>query len=342
MVVSSFWLFRIFFEIPFGYISDKIGRRTPMVLSLFVTIITTILCGFVLDSYQLILTRAVWGLGAGFFYSAASALMIDIFDPQIRGRALGIFVGIELGGVLFGSLWGGYLASLFNYRMVFLISGFSLIPTFVLSFISEELKARGSAERLRSQKEAAHNSIKFLKSCRLVSVCCIAFLIFFIYQGIILTVFPLYAYNSLNIDVSMIGVLISIAGVGVFLSPFVVGLISEKIGRKKLLLIGISFLSLSMYLLSFARSFESFLPLMFISGFAKGFMLALGPILAVEATDFSARGASIGTFRTSFDLGCIMGPVAMAMIASSSTTSVFYFAALIALVTIVPIWALNA
>jgi MFS family permease len=343
MVSSSFFLFRLFLEIPLGYMSDKIGRRTPIVLSLFITVTASIFCGFVLDSYQLILTRALWGLGTSLFFCTTSVLIIDIFGPKSSERTLGILVGIENGGLSLGSFWGGYLASLFNYRIVFFISGVILIPTSFFCFVSRDLKSLGSAERLRSQKKATHNSIKFLKSRRLISVCCIAFFIFVVYQGIILTVFPLYAYNSLNFDVSMIGVLISMAGIGLFLSPFMVGFISEKIGQKRLLFIAISFLSLSMYLLSFTGSFDLFIPLMFISGCAKGFVLALGPILAVEATGFSARGTAVGTFRTSFALGSIVGPVVMAIIASSfDVSTVFYFAALLALVTIMPIVDLSA
>ena len=341
IVVSSYFFFRVFFDLPLGRMSDKIGRRTPIIFGLSLTIITMILSGLVLDKYQLILTRGLWGLGACFFFGPASALIIDIFDLQVRGRALGILVGIEIGGLFFGSLFGGYLALIFNYRMVFLISGLILIPALVLSIISKELKALGSTQRLRSQKEATDDSIKFLKSYRLLYVCFITFFIFFIYQGTILTIFPLYAHNSLNIDVSIIGVLISMAGIGLFFAPFMVGFISKKIAPKNLLWTGISFLIPSMYLLSFARSFEAFLPLMLISGFAKGVVMASAPILAVEATNFRATGASIGAYRTSLDLGNLVGPVVMTMIANSSTLSVFHFAALLALVTVIPILALT-
>lgn len=339
IAVSSYSILRFCFEIPIGYISDKIGRRTPIVFGFSLVIVTAILSGCVINIYQLILTRALWGLGTCFFFGSASALMIDIFDPRIRGRALGILVGIETGGLFSGSLAGGYLALMLNYRMVFLISGFILLPALVISYISHELKVLDSAQNSRGQKESAANSIKLLKNSELLRVCFTTFFTFFIYQGIVLTVFPLYAYNSLDMDVSMIGMLISMAGVGLFLTPIMVGFISDKVGKKELLWLGTSLLSLSMYLLGFARSFEAFLPLMLFSGFAKGVVLALAPILAVEATNFQARGVSIGAYRSSLDLGNLVGPVMMTMIIDSTTISVFHLAALVALITSIPILA---
>jgi MFS family permease len=343
LVVASFSLFRIFFELPFGYISDKIGRRIPIIASLFITVTAAISCGFVLDSYQLILARALWGLGSSFFYSAASSLLMDVFDPQIRGKALGILVGMETGGSLFGSLLGGYLVDLLgDFRLVFFISGIILIPAIVPCFLSKELKALGSKERIRTERESSPNSFKSLKSLRLIFVCVIAFLIFLIYQGIIVTILPLYARNDLRMDYSLIGILMSAAGIGLFLSPFMAGFVSEKIGRTKFLFTAIIFLSISMYLLSFARSFESLLPLLILAGFAKGCVLALGPIMAVEATNFMARGAAIGAYRTSFGIGNVVGPVVIAVLAASSIPLAYNFAAIAALVTLVPVMAFSA
>ena len=87
---------------------------------------------------QLIGTRAVMGIGGALIMPATLSIITNVFPPQERGRAIGVWAGVAgLGGAL-GPLTGGFLVEHFYWGSVFLvnipivivglIAGFVLIP----------------------------------------------------------------------------------------------------------------------------------------------------------------------------------------------------------------------
>ncbi|MFQ6076380.1 MAG: MFS transporter [Candidatus Bathyarchaeia archaeon] len=90
MAVSGFWITRTFVEVPSGYLSDRIGPKTPMILGLSLSGISSFLSASARDPYQLVLARGLWGLGSALFFCTAMALTVEILGAGAsrhgRGR----------------------------------------------------------------------------------------------------------------------------------------------------------------------------------------------------------------------------------------------------------------
>jgi len=122
--------------IPFAWIADRTRRSWVIGVSLAVWSGFTALCGFITGFGQLFLCRLGVGVGEAGGVAPSYALISDIFPPQQRARALGIYsLGIPLGAGL-GVLFGGYVAAMVNWRTAFLavgLAGVIFTPIFALT-----------------------------------------------------------------------------------------------------------------------------------------------------------------------------------------------------------------
>lgn len=130
--------------IPFGWIADRTKRSWVIAASLAVWSGFTALCGAITGFGQLFLCRLGVGVGEAGGVAPSYALISDIFPPQQRARALGIYsLGIPLGAGL-GVLFGGAVAAAVNWRTAFLavgLAGLIFTPLFALTVRDPERAA---------------------------------------------------------------------------------------------------------------------------------------------------------------------------------------------------------
>jgi len=130
--------------IPFAWIADRTGRSWVISASLLVWSGFTALCGVTTGFAQLFLCRLGVGVGEAGGVAPSYALISDIFPPQQRARALGIYsLGIPLGAG-FGVLFGGAVAAAVDWRTAFLVVGLAgviFMPIFALTVREPERKA---------------------------------------------------------------------------------------------------------------------------------------------------------------------------------------------------------
>ncbi|MBN2006080.1 MAG: MFS transporter, partial [Anaerolineae bacterium] len=76
---------------PFwGYAADKLSRKRVIIFGTGLWGLWTLFCGFTQNFGQLLVIRAISGLGLGCLMPATFSLMSDTFPPRQRGRALGL------------------------------------------------------------------------------------------------------------------------------------------------------------------------------------------------------------------------------------------------------------
>ena len=86
MVISSWFLSRIFMELPAGIISDRIGRRRLLVVGLGLSLVGPLLCSQATNIYVLILARGLWGMGTALYFMSNMALLMDLLPQSTRVR----------------------------------------------------------------------------------------------------------------------------------------------------------------------------------------------------------------------------------------------------------------
>ncbi|HEY2795189.1 MAG TPA: MDR family MFS transporter, partial [Micromonosporaceae bacterium] len=114
----------------YGKISDLYGRRPVLLFAIMTFMIGSLAAGASQDMTQLIIFRAIQGLGAGGLMTLAFTIISDVVSPRERGRYMGLFGAVFGLSSVAGPLVGGYFAE-HNWRWIFYIN----VPTAILAVI---------------------------------------------------------------------------------------------------------------------------------------------------------------------------------------------------------------
>ena len=108
----------------FGKISDLIGRQRVLQVALMIFLVGSILCGMSQSLTQLVLARALQGIGGGGLQALAFIVLGDIFSPRERGRYMGFFTGTYALSGLAGPLLGGLVvdSGALGWRWIFFLN----------------------------------------------------------------------------------------------------------------------------------------------------------------------------------------------------------------------------
>ncbi|MFT4090319.1 MAG: MFS transporter [Asticcacaulis sp.] len=119
----AFAFFYTLVGIPVALYAHRIGRKRLIGLSLILWSAMTAFCGMAGNYLMLALGRFGVGIGEAGGVAPAHSLISDLYPPQHRARALGVFsLGVPLGSAI-GIMFGGLVAAQFNWRIAFIVIG---------------------------------------------------------------------------------------------------------------------------------------------------------------------------------------------------------------------------
>jgi len=334
--VAGYWIARVLLEIPSGFISARYGYYWPMFLGLVLTTIGTFWNAFVTDPFQLILARALQGLGAPLFFAVSMTFIVNMFSTERRGAAMGIFQGVEFGGSILGSTFSGYIITLLGFQGGFFLSTLLCAIAVVLLVLPPYVRHE-SASMPKIPAMKLSSLPKVFKNKILLIVSFATLMEFILSNGVIYTVYPLYAKESLGMSLTDIGLIMGARSLGYVIALLVMGSVADKIGRKPVLLFGVASTAVMAVILNFASGLIMMSAILFVLGITTGAIWIVSPVIAAEVVEPENRGAAIGTYRTFFDLGSIFGPIIMMYVMGVYGTSVcFYLSAVLLAIAFVP------
>src|SRR3978361_1972272 len=119
-----------------GYLADRIGRVRTLQLTILWFSLFSLVCAFVQNFDQLLIARALLGLGFGGEWAAGAGLMGEAIRPQYRGRAVGsVQSGWAVGwglAVLSQAVLFSYLPPEIAWRWMFAIGALPALLVFYL------------------------------------------------------------------------------------------------------------------------------------------------------------------------------------------------------------------
>ena len=131
-----------------GRLADIFGRTPVYVAGMVVFVIGSVGAGLSADMNQLIVSRAVQGLGSGALLPVGMTIIGDLFDARGRARIQPVFATMWLGGALIGPFVGGVLTQAFSWRWAFLVNlPVGIVAIVVLLFVYHETR-HGVDERI--------------------------------------------------------------------------------------------------------------------------------------------------------------------------------------------------
>jgi EmrB/QacA subfamily drug resistance transporter len=106
----------------YGKLGDLYGRKVVLQTAIVIFLAGSVLCGISQNMSELIVFRAIQGLGAGGLLVVTIAVIGDIIPPRDRGRYQGFFGGVFGVSTVIGPLLGGFFVDNLSWRWIFYVN----------------------------------------------------------------------------------------------------------------------------------------------------------------------------------------------------------------------------
>ncbi|WP_069636817.1 MFS transporter [Campylobacter pinnipediorum] len=302
-LIGGYAITQMIFQIPFGILSDKIGRKKTLTIGLLIFIAGSFIAANATDIYTMIAGRLLQGVGA--IGAVVTAMISDCTTEENRSKAMaimGIFIGIAFSASMSLS---PILSEKYGIGSLFYISGLLSVLCIILLFtavpkekkiLNHKNKEKFSLLQLFSQKDLMIINLTSLIQKMLTSI---AFL-----------TIPIILVKNLGYPKSDLSTVYATSTLFGFIAMGIGGFIGDKKGMSKyILLIGVVLFISCYSVFSIAKT-----PFVFIAGvviFFIGFNLH-EPIMQSCATKFvktRQRGSALGVFNAFGYLGSSIGGI---------------------------------
>lgn len=147
-VLTSYIVAAAIMTPPTGFLAARFGRKRILNIAISGFVISSVLCGLAQTLNQIVLFRLLQGVAGAAMAPLAQSIMLDIYEPHERGRAMAMFgISVMVGPVL-GPVIGGWLTDNISWRWVFYINvPIGLIALVGISLFVKETRTN-SAERI--------------------------------------------------------------------------------------------------------------------------------------------------------------------------------------------------
>ena len=285
----------------FGWLSDKLGRRTVLSWTVLTYSVGTLLSGLAPNFLLLLVARLITGIGVGGEWATGQTFIGECVPPRMRGRFGALMqTGAPL-GVALASLAGGLLAPRIGWRACFVLSA---APALLVFFIRRQLPEsdlwlartgaagrKGEMGNLAQLFSAEYRTL-FLRSLLLAIFDMSAY--WFTFSWL-----PEYLYSERHLTLTKSAAWIFLTQIGAFLGYLSFGFASDRFGRRPTYTAYSLAMATGLFVVTLgwsdvAGSPPVILAAMFMTGFGTGMFGGYGPLFA-ELFPTAIRNTAMGS-----------------------------------------------
>ncbi|MGB8406142.1 MAG: MFS transporter [Mycobacterium sp.] len=311
-VITAFAVMRLIFAPPSGVLVQKLGERRVYLSGLLIVAVSTLACAFAQTYWQLLLFRSLGGAGSTMFTVSSLGLMIRMSPPDARGRVAGLFSSAFLIGGVAGPALGSLTAG-FGLAVPFGIYGVALLVAAAVVLV----RLRHSALAAPEEATGPVVSVRAALRNRAYRAALLSnFASGWAALGLRVALVPLFVVDALHRSAGMAGLVLATFAVGNVCAVIPSGHLSDRVGRRVLLIVGLAVSAATTVLLGYTTSLPVFLLAAFVTGLATGVFISPQQAAVADIIGNKARGGTaVATFQMMSDLGAIVGSLASGEIA---------------------------
>jgi len=246
-LITAYSLMVGLFAIISGPISDRIGRRRILLIGTGIMTVALVTHVFVADYYSFLAARVFSGVGGGILSGAAVSYIGDYFPYNRRGWALGWVMSGSAFGQIFGIPMGIVLAGSFGFRAPFYLFAVTMALTFLLLWFRLPQPPIQKREGRLTLRGAISDYWAMLRQ-KEIAAASGAFFLMFLGVSIYIVYFPTWLERSVGFSTTQVASLFLVGGIANVLTGPQAGRISDKVGRKVIVLfscVGLFFVMLA-------------------------------------------------------------------------------------------------
>ncbi len=319
LLISAYMIPFGLFQLVFGPLADRYGKRPVITFSMIFFTVGTALCGLGLGLFDLALYRAITGVFAASVMPISLALIADVFPMEKRQQAIGTFMGISFLGQGLSMAVGGSIAYFVSWRGVFFTyAALSVISTLLLILAGSKAPSKKNPNSLFLKPY-----LNLVRNIRSLWVYVVVLL-----EGILIigsfSYLGAYTEHLFSYNYFVIGMILTAFGAGAVITGRLVGKLAQRIGRLNTLTLGLASAVLADGLL-FLVTTQPVLLIIAIALLGIGFMLAHSSLLTI-ATEFAqnARGTAMSLVAFGFMGGGGVGTAIGGRVITSTGYAPFY------------------
>ncbi len=333
IVVAAYSLTNLFGNLGAGFVLDRWGRRGPIVLGLAITALAVLSYAFVRSPEQLLIARAIHGIGAAALTPGAFSIIGDWVASDQRGRAMGFAGAMIAIPAMIGPPAAGLLRDAWGANSVFILDAAVLAITLV-AFAAVTRRLPYKAARRVAQSAADVSAAPF---GRLMLSANITLFAVTIGVGVLVAHLPLVLENQ-GESAARSGysfAIFALVAILVMASP--IGGASDRFGRFIPLLVGLVGVAGGLALLGVSEGYGLVAAGMAVFGLGYGLVFPAATALVTEAAGAARRGMAFGIFYAVYSLGVALGSAGSGRLAGlydDSTGPPFLVAAAVVLIAV--------
>lgn len=303
LLFASFGATLLVLSIPMGAISDRVGRKGPMIVGLGLLAAATLAFAYAQSLPMLFAARLLQGAADGMTWIVGFALIADLYGPAERGRAMGLAMAGSSLGIIIGPVLGGWLYEVGGIRLPFLfVAALAVADLIVFALVAPRTHGSGTSAPMR--RVLTHRPIAI---CALVVIAGGGTI------AMLEPVIPLVFRTRLGLGPGAIGTLFGIAAVASTAMHPIYGRLSDRFGGRRLMMTGLVASALLLPLVSFANDFQSaafaMVPMWMVFGMIVTPSLAY-MAEAASAAGFESYGVVYGVYNMAWAVGLMVAPAA--------------------------------
>jgi DHA1 family solute carrier family 18 vesicular amine transporter 1/2 len=296
-VIAGFAIGRLIFDIPAGFLADRLGLSRTMILGLGILIGASTLAGFASSYWVLLFARLLEGIASSMYVSAAIAFVLLSSDAPKRGTNIGSYQSILMLGPIVGPVVGAPIAALFGYNApYFAFAAVIFGAAVIMSIFSRRRKFNIE----KNAEEHEHENRQASMAAYINTAAIATFGFAFLRSGIYTTGVPLFGYGSLNLSVFDMGIILTMASLANLISSFFSGRFTQAYGMQKPLFAAILISGVLVAIIPLSTSMVYLLVIITLIGITSGFF---GQSIAWAAEQIEEKVKRIGKTNYKVALG---------------------------------------